>query len=369
MKKYIYLLFFVSCLGSTIKAQVLWSEDFTSYTIGNLVPINDLYMGVGPDPNNYVLTPENWLLCSVPHTNSTAPQFQVTIETETGKGNVLKIQDIPVSNTALSMRNTMLFAVKEIPHLDTLWKNRTIGNDILKYECEFYVGHQIRSPLSLGIGLSRIENNVKINEISLNGYVSTLGFTYIASAQELFIDPSDTGLPAPPSIPLNPSTWTKIIIYVDYTTGYVYFEVPSVSSAYRSNNPLPTQHFKLFNVLDLNFKSDVASNNGNRAPNFAKFDNFKVSAVNMLPLSLKKLAATKFTIFPNPITDFVTITNNDNIDVKQIEVFDISGKNVKTQTFNNENEVQLSLTDLVSGTYLLHIKTNAGIAIEKVIKK
>src|SRR5690606_15980155 len=98
-------------------------------------------------------------------------------------------------------------------------------------------------------------------------------------------------------------------------------------------------------------------------------DNLKMSAVNTLPLSLKKLAAATLTIFPNPVTDVVTITNRDNISVEQVEVFDINGKKVKSQDFNKENEVQLNIGDCAAGTYLLHIKTNAGTAVEKVIKK
>lgn len=364
MKKYIYLLFIVSCLCSTTKAQVLWSEDFDNYTIGNLGPINDHYMGPGSGPNP-VLTPEEWLLYANVHSNSTAPPFQVTIEAETGKGKVLKIQDIPISNIALSVWATNLHAVKEIPHLDTLWKNRAIGNDILKYECEFYVDFQIRSPLppKFWIGLDRIESNETIN------FHKIIDVVYSGFTKELSLQTPDGSPISLPNIPLNPSIWTKIIIYVDYTTGFVHFEVPSANTAYRSYNPLATRNLKLFNKFLIAFVSDAASHNGNRVPYFAKLDNIQVSAVNTLPLSLKKLAATKFTIFPNPITDFVTITNSDNIGVKQIEVFEISGKIVKTQTFNNENEVQLSLADLASGTYLMHIKTNAGTAIEKVIKK
>lgn len=362
MKKHIYILYFVCLLGSGVQAQILWSDDFNNYTLGNLGVIN-----IYNNPNNSVFSQGNWLLSEVPHTNSTAPQFQATIEAETGRGNVLKMQDIPISNTPLSMHAPHLYATKKIPDLDTLWSNRTAGNDILKYEGEFYIAFEEGYPSlpSINIKVSRIESNDTIKH-NISG---PLSIAYSGSAMEIIASATGTGFPGAFHTPKSPYTWTKVIIYVDYTTGFVYFEIPSVNTAYRSSNPLQSYHLKVFNLLHLTFASDVASGGGNRFPNLVKFDNFKVSAVNTLPLSLKKLATTTFTIFPNPVTDIVTITNSENIGVEQIEVFDSSGKKVQSQNFSKENEVQLNLSGFASGTYLLHIKTNEGTAIEKVVKK
>ena len=108
MKKHIYILYFVCLLGSGVQAQILWSDDFNNYTLGNLGVIN-----IYNNPNNPFFSQGNWLLSEVPHTNSTAPQFQATIEAETGRGNVLKMQDIPISNTPLSMHAPHLYAAKK----------------------------------------------------------------------------------------------------------------------------------------------------------------------------------------------------------------------------------------------------------------
>jgi len=105
-----------------------------------------------------------------------------------------------------------------------------------------------------------------------------------------------------------------------------------------------------------------------------RYDNIKITALKSVPpeviaLSVDAILSEKFNVFPNPATNVVTITNSDNIGVEQIEIFDSSGKKVQSQNFSKENEVQLNLGDFASGTYLLHIKTNEGTAIEKVIKK
>jgi len=42
---------------------------------------------------------------------------------------------------------------------------------------------------------------------------------------------------------------------------------------------------------------------------------------------------------------------------------------LNTQMFNNENEIQLNVENLVSGVYLLHIETNEGTAVKKLVKK
>jgi len=367
MKKYIYLLFFVSCLGGSVKAQVLWSEDFSSYTVGFLNPINFSQNGSNV---NYLLTPENWLLCAVPHTSSPTPTFQVSVESEASRGNIFKIQDIPIQNVPMSNLVPNLYVSKEIPQLETLWSNRTIGNDILKYECDFYIDFQIRNTSlpTLEIGLGRMENSVTLNQY--NYFPSTVDFTYFAPIRELSGHAIGTsnGQPRLSSVSLNPFNWTKVIIYVDFTTGFVHFEVPSLNIAYRSDSPLSAKHLKALNLWQIVFISDAASNNGNRASHVVKLDDFKVSAVNTLPLSLTKLAAGTFNVFPNPTTDVAVIKSNENIFVKQIEVLDIGGKVVKTQTFNSENDVQLSLVNLASGTYVLLIHTNVGTASEKIIK-
>ena len=98
-----------------------------------------------------------------------------------------------------------------------------------------------------------------------------------------------------------------------------------------------------------------------------KMDNMKISAIPTLPsyLNVDEFLTSKFNVFPNPASDFVTITNNENIGVEEIEVYDINGKNIKSQNYSNQNEIQLNISDLAAGTYIFHIKTNQCIAVEK----
>lgn len=370
MKKYIYLLFIVSCLCSTTKAQVLWSEDFDNYTIGNLGIIHSSSGGQNVNPNPPVPGQGGWYVTEVySNSGSYTNYYDIKIEPETGRGNVLNVKDIPRNNTSYAAIH-----ISKVVEDGTLWNGRNFGNNILKFEYDFYTGNLATKK---DIKLASVYLN-KAKNIVYNSPISGIDITPLAAT--FYYNTENTNIIRQLSLhntgrfgELSDNTWVTLVIYIDYTSGYVYLEMPSINISIRSIQPLlgTSDGFEFANHIDLSLQiqPNVFTDNSNRNSYFVKFDNLKMSAVNTLPLSLKKLAATKFTIFPNPITDFVTITNSDNIGVKQIEVFEISGKIVKTQTFNNENEVQLSLADLVSGTYLMHIKTNVGTAIEKVIKK
>lgn len=65
----------------------------------------------------------------------------------------------------------------------------------------------------------------------------------------------------------------------------------------------------------------------------------------------------------------VTITNNESMLVEQVTIYDSIGKQLSTQTFNNQTEIQLNVENLASGTYMLHLQTAQGTAVKKLVKK
>lgn len=70
--------------------------------------------------------------------------------------------------------------------------------------------------------------------------------------------------------------------------------------------------------------------------------------------------------YPNPVYDLLSIDYIESI--KNVEVFDLLGKRVKTLRTNNKN-IQIDLSDLASGTYLVQLKTDSKIQFIKIIKK
>src|SRR5690606_15933932 len=101
-------------------------------------------------------------------------------------------------------------------------------------------------------------------------------------------------------------------------------------------------------------------------------DNIKLTALKSVPphvLSAATHLSDKFNIYPNPVSNVVTITNAANFMVNEVDIVDINGKVISTHLLNNEKEINLNVEHLAAGTYMLHIQTNQGVAVKKIIKK
>lgn len=314
----------------TTKAQVLFEEDFNSYPAGDLIS----------DPTSTIPDQGGWYCGS-----SNPVVANAVVTPETGKGNVLII----TPNSAAPGGGLIAFRQAQ-GVIDALWNNRTAGNNIMKFEYEFYgsdnfnIHGQIESQ---GSTLINVTPQSYLNRIAANYWDTTSNKNIILKNYNTTIFPYDT--------------WLTVEMFIDYNTNDVYFYLPTLNlqaTGTFSHNRIPDGIS--FYIGALNQSSVV------------KLDNIKLSALQTLPsylVSTSEFVSSKFTIFPNPVTDVVTITNSENIGIEQIKVFDISGKTIKLLNFHNENKVQLNLGDFVAGMYLLHIKTNAGTAIKKVVKK
>jgi hypothetical protein len=71
------------------------------------------------------------------------------------------------------------------------------------------------------------------------------------------------------------------------------------------------------------------------------------------------------TIFPNPVTDILSLICKDEI--KEIKIFDMQKKLILlTNKLNNNN---LNLSGLDAGLYIVEIRTDNNTSIKKIIKK
>ena len=103
-----------------------------------------------------------------------------------------------------------------------------------------------------------------------------------------------------------------------------------------------------------------------------RIDDINISAQNTVPvvnLSINEFLSEKFSLYPNPASNSVTITNSENRQVNQIAVYDVSGKLISIQPYATQQEVRLNVENLASGTYMLHIQTASGTAVKKLVKK
>ncbi|WP_452229259.1 T9SS type A sorting domain-containing protein [Lacinutrix sp. MEBiC02404] len=89
-------------------------------------------------------------------------------------------------------------------------------------------------------------------------------------------------------------------------------------------------------------------------------------AANDFSLSVNAFEANKFNVYPNPVTNgLVNITSKSNEGIA-VTVFDILGKQVISQTVNNN---VLNVATLTSGVYILKLSQNGNVTTKKLVIK
>jgi hypothetical protein len=72
-------------------------------------------------------------------------------------------------------------------------------------------------------------------------------------------------------------------------------------------------------------------------------------------------------LFPNPVTDVITISSN--LAINEVKVHDLNGKLLSQKTYNAEKEVRLDMEDLPKGVYMITVLELGGeTSVEKIVK-
>jgi hypothetical protein len=83
-------------------------------------------------------------------------------------------------------------------------------------------------------------------------------------------------------------------------------------------------------------------------------------------LGLDEFENTDFVFYPNPVSDWLTISVRGNTTIAGITVYDVLGKKVFTQQATNLSTQTIDLSAVSKGIYLIEVATDAN---HKVIKK
>ncbi len=327
------LLYTIAVLSANYTtAQVLFNETFNNLTLGKLTN----------DPTAATPGQNGW------YVNEVNNKCEILIVAEPNKGNVAYIK--PTANAKIG---EMVGAGLQQKDIYSLWNKRNTGNNILHVQFEYYYLDEIANSSIELLGTNNIDNNTPIfNLLQGKNLIDVLYRKHNA-----------TGVGQVSRNPHKLNTWISVEIFLDYNSSNIYLYIPyyNILEGYLLyNSDVPYK----FRILDGFYASSL--NVG------IKYDNIKISAIGNLPsyLGVDDFISSKFNVFPNPVKDLITITNNENIGIQQLEIFDIHGRNVKSKRLlNNEILTQLNIYDLTSGTYILHIKTKDGTAIKKIIKE
>lgn len=339
MKK--YLLVLITVLGfNCIYSQVLYTENFDNHSVGNL----------GTDVTGKIPGQWGWYTVS----NHTQSNSFFTIVNETGRGKVLEI-------TTGLITHEFLAAIKRIPY--TTIANRFSGNDVFMLEIDYYTGSKQPSE---GSGFSDLHILSYLNNEYYLGYLM-YELTFNKTKGTVFNN----------KLPFN--TWLKIILYIDYPNEKIYSYIPYLNYVHSRGMYYPpgiTNLIEEYPIAEINLIESYSGLGINPISSYirTRYDNIKLTAINAVPpeivtLSNNEQLATKFNMYPNPATNVVNITNSENMLVQQVVIYDVTGKQLSSQTFSNETQIQLNVENLASGTYMLHLQTAQGTAVKKLIKK
>lgn len=353
MKKLLLLLSIV--IGYSAEAQVLFNEDASSLTIGN----------VGTDLTGVTLGQGGWTT------------FVATTAVPAAQNSDFQIVDrggsygLAIQITGPSAVNGTRWMTKS---LTDQWSGRTPGNDIAEVEYEFYTGSTSTSKNTMRVVFYESSARLKMlaglmvtmdtREIRALGYLdpTTLGGTGAIGNYSLTLGGTTT---TPAALILDANTWYKIGLSFNYTTGEI-----KVKGA----NGLFDRTFQgaaaLENVGELDILA--AAGGTTAAPNAAAgngiFDNFvaRASATDTLGAISNEMSSATISVYPNPANDIVTISSSD-IALNNVEMTDLNGRVVKNLNLGGVSNSEISISDLATGIYLLKINSNNDTITKKLI--
>lgn len=85
-------------------------------------------------------------------------------------------------------------------------------------------------------------------------------------------------------------------------------------------------------------------------------------------LSTHSFLSNNLSVFPNPADNVINISNALNAFIESIQLTDINGRIVKSESINASNNTQILINDLSAGVYLMTINTDQGNVVKKIVK-
>lgn len=141
--------------------------------------------------------------------------------------------------------------------------------------------------------------------------------------------------------------------YVDYGSGY-FWDKNSFTYTYDANwNP------NTYETAHLNNTTSLWENVWKEKYYYRSF----------VGLNEMKSLSSNYTAYPNPASNLINIAASDKSLITEINVIDISGKIVLTQTENNASSTMINISELEAGLYTIEIKNNYSSSYKKIVKQ
>ena len=356
MKKLLLIFGLLSTSLFSVNAQVLQSENFDGLTIGN---VGSSFTGASAGQGSLKTFATNGTAATTSTTNAGNSNFQVvSAGNNTTKG--IQIEG-PNGNDGGK------FVWKD--GLPAIWTSRTSGNEIIELELD----------INPGAGTTSSTNDFGAYIFNSAGDRVLAGFTVTAATRELVLVAYSTpagstvnnwsyGLAAAPGILLPANTFSRIGISYNVTSGQIRIKAPGIAAAGltltgSSAGTAPAE-------VDFVAFSGHTTALPNTLSSTMVMDNLivRASATDTLLENNTFEVNNNFSVSPNPANDFVTISNADNISVTAISITDLNGRVVKQNSYSNVTNVQVNVSDLAAGVYMMCISSDRGSVTKKIIK-
>lgn len=359
MKKQLLSTFILVGTVFGLNAQVLQSDNFNGHLAGN----------VGTVTNGSVAGQGGWLTAIVPtgSDNTNNENFQFVVGDASNK-----YFRMTASSTAAGTR----FMWKE--GLVAAWVNRTIGNEIIEVEFDYFTGESTVSKNEFRVYVLSDEAVPKILAgigIAKNLVVSGTNFSNVVRGFLYWTSTSGTGtysigLGQSANVPhtLPQESWVKLSFSFNKTSGQVIWKSSlGLESSFSGSEAFPMVTAGM-NPGQVDFRGNAGT--GNTVASSADFDNFVVRAIEIDPLSISEneFATVNLSIYPNPANDVINISAGDLI-INSIKITDINGRIINTIDVALSSTVEINVSDLTSGIYFLTVYTDQGVGTSKIVKK
>ncbi|MES2543397.1 MAG: T9SS type A sorting domain-containing protein [Bacteroidota bacterium] len=383
MKKSLLLIAAITVSFCAQAQDVLLAEDSSTLTIGNFGFVN---VGAGTgDPSGDAPGQGGW----VPFCTAAAPDtdFQI-IDMGPGYGNAFQL-----TSSAATTGNRRLYQ-----DFSSAWSTRNPANHITEFTTDLYTGAKIagseansrsyiydnaKGGIYGGFYFDKTSAEASYSNYTLNGIIR-LTTTPAGSINfiRLGVDNTDPANPVAADLVLEENTWYTIGVSIDYAVDKVIFKVTKKSDGTVLANTFiddtvnfgdaTTPAYIVTKNIDLGFAELTAhAAAGNAVADKFVYDNIQYRATpteDLLSTKQNTLPESKFAVSPNPANNVIKITNTENINVTAIAVSDLNGRVVKQQSFNDASNIQVNVSDLSTGMYLMKITSDKGVATKKIIK-
>lgn len=334
----------------TVNAQVLQADNFNTLTVGN---IGTNLTGTVAGQGGWFTSTTNGIAPTTA-TNSSAANFQVVASGQSTSNGLKIVSTNGDKGSRLMWKDG----------LDVAWAARTSGNNIIQLEYDFYTGAASTSTSQNGV---RIYGPDGTNVRTLAGFVYTpstkvlTGVAYLNNAGTL--GTYLINLAAAP-VTLVDNTWYSVGVAYNTTTGAVTWKGPGFD-----NVGLNVANYTgPFQPDDVNFISVTPATNTSFAE--LTYDNYRATAtptVNLLGKSDFEVVS-KLSVYPNPTSGLVTISNDNNSTLQSVSISDLNGRTVKSLKLNGESTSQINISDLSAGVYMMNISSDQGSVTKKIVK-